>query len=354
MPGKREEYKRSKIANVCWFVGLAVLLYSYWLVMTNFVIRDFYDPQYALKAGRMEARMKEFPGHPPWVVMGSSRVEYGFRPGVIADRMNEKNAPMIFNFGLGGANLFRQLICLRRLVEDGMKPRRVGIEILGAVMSHELYLFVDDPNLTIRARKDELGVYGSYCNSPENLRHDWICSRFNPAYKYGIKIPNQTLAWRLLPVPLIHEVGEKPPYDKWGWHPGPSAPIPESDFRHGFEIAKNQYKDLFHDFKISPDTDRALMQILDLCKNEGIEVFLFRTPESNVFQALYTPEADTAIDSYIAKIKNQYSVPFIDARSWIGIDGFTDGHHLNATGGEKFTRRFVDELFQTGASYAKP
>ena len=73
----KTKFIRRKIAGIRWFTGLALLLLLYWWGMTNFVIRDFWDPQYVMKAERLRACINENPGRPLWLVMGTSRVERG-------------------------------------------------------------------------------------------------------------------------------------------------------------------------------------------------------------------------------------------------------------------------------------
>jgi hypothetical protein len=91
--------------------------------------------------------------------------------------------------------------------------------------------------------------------------------------------------------------------------------------------------------------DHDLRAMLDVCRAGGIEAFLFRMPEDRDFQAFYTPQANAAIASYVENIEKEYKVRVIDARSWYpDRDHYLDGHHLDATGAEIFTRRFVSEL----------
>jgi hypothetical protein len=341
--GRKTKFIRDRIATLVWTVGLAVSLLLYWWVMSNYVIRDFWDPQYVMKMERLKARVAENPGRPLWLVMGSSRVERGLRAGILDEGATDKNAPMIFNFGLGGGGMFREFICLRRLLDAGFKPREVGIEIVGGAMSREMFEESNSPNLLVRARRNELKDYLEYSDDPAMFITQWRLSRWDPAYKYGIKVPGQTLAWRLIPLPGVRHL-ESVPYDKWGWFPQPPAPIPEDDYHRAFEIAKTQFQDKFMNFQISRKTDVPLRRMLEMCRNAGIGVFLLRMPENSDFRAFYTPGANVVIEAYLAKIEGEYGVPMIDATMWIGGGGFTDGHHLNATGAEEFTRRFGAEL----------
>lgn len=341
-----KKFQRKKRNGVLCFVALTVFLYAYWWVMSNRVIQDFWDPQYVFKRERLEARMKEYPGHPLWLVMGSSRVQSGLRTDLLVDRMQkDDNYPLIFNFGLGGASTFREYICLKRLLKAGIKPQRVGIEILGASMSRDIFEMADAPQLLIRARPDEMYDYVVHSDNPGLFYETWSRSRWDPTFRYGMKVPNQTLTWRLIPLPGIGHL-EKTPYDQWGWATEPPAPIDPDFYRAHFELAKGQFANKFEDFKISPKTDVPLRKMLEMCRDAGIDVFLFKMPEEKEFQALYTPEAEARIAEYLAQIEKEYGVSMIDARNWIGKEGFMDGHHLNADGAADFTQRFSDAVMK--------
>lgn len=351
--GTRRKFQHAKFAGLCWAGALLVLLLTYWLGMVNFGIRDFWDPPYAHKHEELLARMKEYPNHPLWLVMGSSRPRDGFRPALLLDRMGGSGAPLIYNFGMGGSTLLRQLICLRRLMADGIRPQRVGIEIVGVFMSNKYDMFANDPKVIIHVRRNELDDLLGYSTDPVRVRHDWLESRINPACAYGMKVSGQTLIWRLIPIPWAWPLDrclDKYFYDKWGWLPGWPALNSRADFLKRFEVWKNDFADSFKDFTISGSNDRALRQILELCRKEGVQPFLFEMPESDEFRALYTPQANAALESYLGKIESEYGVPMIDARTWIGWQGFSDGHHLNVEGAKTFTLRFGDELFKS----AKP
>ena len=349
----KAKFRRSRIAGIVWFAVLTASLLLYWWVMANFVIRDFWDPSFVMKSERLRARIKEDPQRPLWLVLGSSRVEFGLRPGVVEEGGGNRDVPLIFNFGMSGAGVFRQYIYLHRLLEEGIKPRGVGIEIFAADMNRELIPASDVPQLLVRARKDELGDYLRYSNTPPDFLAQWWRSRLDPAYKYGMRMPGQTLTWRLVPLPVIRRV-EKKMYDPWGWIPVP-ATTPEDVYRKNFDVTKGRYKGDLQNLTISTNADLVIRKILVMCKTAGIEVFLLKMPESADFREMYTPQASVTLASYIAKIQADYpAVPLIDASTWIATAGFSDGHHLNGTGGGEFTRRLAAELFKIGKAQAGP
>jgi len=344
MQSRKQKFIRGKTAILRWFCVFLFLFLVYWCVMVGFVISDFFDPQYALKPGLLRKRMAEYQGHPLWLIMGSSRVEDGFRPALLVERMGKPGAPVVFNFGLSGSDMFRQLVCLRRLVEDGVKPQRVGIEVLGALMYHKSTLMLDDPRVFDRARRDEVDLFSSYSMDAQRLRKCWWRSRLDPTYEYGMVVPGQTRSVRLIPLPFVWPLGDSRPYDKWGWFPGIARASKEEYYRK-LEGTRTQFHEWYDSSGITVNSDRALRQILDLCKSKGIEVFLLRMPESEDYQAFYPPEANAGMDIYLQKIEKEYNVPEINARSWIEREGFSDGHHLNTDGSAKFTLRLGDVLF---------
>lgn len=351
---ERSKYDSRIKTSLCWFVGFMVAGYGYWLVMTNFVIRNFWDPQYAMKADLLRERLAEKPGNPLWVVLGSSRVDDGVKPDVMEDMLHGEKAPLLFNFGMSGSDLFRELIILRRLISDGMKPQRVGIEILPPLLSSNESSFISAPSLLVRMRHNELEVQCSHSFNSKFVCKTWMESRTNPIFKWGTKVEMQTMpAWRLLPVPFLRQIGDnKNVFDKWGWCYPFFKKVSREDYFKGIQAGRRAFGPSLKDFKVTKNNDQVLREILDLCKQSDIDAFLLLMPESIDFQSIYPDQANKALESLVNHLKSDYGVVVINARSWIAPDGFIDGHHLLASGAEAFTRQFVEELFKTAKQQA--
>lgn len=347
MTSRWQKFKKGKRTILLWFVLFLFLFHAYWLAMTNFVIPDFWDTQYSLKPGLLLQRVKEHPGHPLVLIMGSSRVEDGVRPGLLASTLDKPKTPLIFNFGYSGSDLFREYICLRRLLADGVKPQRVGIEFNGATLYHTLPLNIDDPRYFMRARRDEVDIFSSFVPQPGPLKKEWLRSRLDPTYKNGMVVPGQARMVRLIPLPFVWKFGESRPYDAWGWYSGVVGIPSDEEFSKRLEFTRKQLLDSIEEPKITASNDRSLRLMLDLCKKNGIDAFLLRMPESKEYQAFYPPGANQEMDEYLHAVCKEYNVPLIDARSWIDRKGFSDGHHLNYLGSEEFTKRLGQELLDT-------
>jgi len=187
-----------------------------------------------------------------------------------------------------------------------------------------------------------LDIYSKYSLEPARVRHLWLKSRFNPASVFGVNLPPHTFSWSSFP---RFWRAEKPPYDKWGWLPlGPTGATYDEKLSAEEAVYKKQY--FMGRFSVSDFTDRVMSEMLDICKKENIDVFLFRMPESPNFQKIYTPEANASVEKYLARIEEEHGIPFVDGRSWMEEKGFDDGHHLTPEGAEEFTKRMGLELLK--------
>lgn len=331
---KRAKTKRKAIVGLLWLGGIILAAQVFILLLTNVFARDFWDSQYAQKDDFLQARMAEKPGKPVWLVIGSSRI----LDGVDAGLMNGPDSPVVFNFGLGGADLLREYICLRRAIADGIKPQRVGIEVIGAFMHSNLDGFVTNQTLAIRLRPSELDCIDEYSSAPAVTKAFWWESRLNPGYKLAVRLPSHPM--RSFP---RFWLGDKPPYDKWGWWRYEVRPL-DAAYQKRLDDERGPYEALVKNFEVSQKYDATLHKILALCKSHNINVFLLRMPESPEFRKFYNADANQKIDAYLNKITKESGVALVDANLWIAEEGFFDGHHLNGNGAEEFTRRLAEEL----------
>jgi hypothetical protein len=67
-------------------------------------------------------------------------------------------------------------------------------------------------------------------------------------------------------------------------------------------------------------------------------------PEGTYFRGWYPPHAEPLIRGLLSDLRKDYGVEVIDARRWIGDDGFWDSHHLVDTGATAFTDRLASEV----------
>ena len=326
------------LAGVAWFAAFLALAYAYWVVMSTFVIRDFWDTGYAWKLELLKARMKEHPGRPVWLLFGSSHVDDGLAADTLTDKINDGKSPLLFNFGTPGSDLFFQFIWLRRTLNAGIAPARVGVEF-DMLLNNNDSDFAENPALIPRARRQELAEFCAHSDKPATTRDIWLQSRLNPFFEHGMRAPQQALTLRLLPF-LSHM--ERQYNSNWGWLQIKSPHPPQAQFdamigrfAHYTDRVKQP---------IPPSADRTLHAIIDLCREYKTSLFLIRMPEGAVARN-DSPEALGKIQTYLDKLSRDENIQVIDARSWVPDDGLFDPHHLNVQGAIQFTKKLADVLY---------
>jgi hypothetical protein len=112
------------------------------------------------------------------------------------------------------------------------------------------------------------------------------------------------------------------------------------------EAACQGYYPALQHFRIVDISDRAVRELITLCRQEGIGLTLLLTPEGKIFQSWYSPAARQLIDRYCQELSRTYDVSLVDARDWLGEEQFVDSHHTRVSGAEAFTRRLGSDVLQ--------
>src|SRR5205807_756932 len=133
--GATARRKSRGIAALPWAIGAFLLGQALLLWAFYGWHPEAHDPEYGGKLRRLRALIAAKPTAPLIVVLGSSRVAMGFRPDAIAGvRAADGREPIVFDYSSDGSAPILQLLCVRRLLDDGIKPDWVVVEYW-----HEVY-----------------------------------------------------------------------------------------------------------------------------------------------------------------------------------------------------------------------
>jgi hypothetical protein len=301
------------------------------------------DPEYGSKWARLRARRAEKPDRPLLVVLGSSRSNLGFRPAVLSDyRPRTGPAPLVFNFALNGAGPLLELLCLRRLLHDGVRPDWAVIEVHPALLNQERGWSEAAALNVNRLRWVDMPAVARYADRPSLLVRRWCRSRLAPCYTHRFCILTR-YAPDLLPESQADELRR---LDGFGWNQYERDGVNAERYRRGVAYARREYAAALARFQVSPAPDRALRELLALCRDRGIVAFLLLMPEGSEFRGWYPPAARSRIDEYLDGVSRAYGAPLIDARCWLDDRCFFDSHHLLPGGSTAFTRRFGREVLR--------
>ena len=308
------------------------------------------DPEYEIKLAKLRERLKEYPQRPLILVLGSSRPAAGIRPDLWQEMAANDRTPMVFNFAMAGVGPRQQLIYLRRMLSEGIHPAAVMIEILPALLNQtddscEAYAIK-----THGMQAEELASLEGH--SVATLSANSVPSSEPSSYWASLRL---RVLRRFAPAWIETDVNSKASpkhYTPWGWQPfarGVKVATAE-EYRRGFERARSEYEAILADWKVTDVGDRALVRILEICRQEKICAALYLMPEGADFREMYRPEVRAALNDYLATITQNYGVPVLDATEWSADQDFWDGHHLLADGAARFTQRMCQEFLGSFAA----
>jgi len=260
----------------------------------------------------------------------------GIRPDAYEAEFGSPHAPLLMNASRVGAGPILQLLTLRRLLADGVKPDRVLLEYWPPLLRGDgIYreeLRIDTTRLTMM---DEPVIRG-YFADPELTLGRIQQARVVPLYSYRRRVLDQ---W--LPDWLPHSEQTRAAWksiDEWGWLPGRESATQRE--RDGVRPAvASFYVPLYATYEVTPIADRALRDCLDVCKSHGIAVSLMTMPEASWFDTMKTAQAVQIADAHLAKLIADTGVNMIDGRTWATDDDLPDGFHLTRNGAASFTRK---------------
>jgi hypothetical protein len=288
------------------------------------------DPEVESKLRRLCARRAEAPGRPLVVILGSSRTAYGLD----AARLSRDSGATVFNFGIMGSGPLMDLVTLRRLLDAGVRPDLLYVEIMPPLLADQ-DLSLEEKLLEVsRLRLDEVLVLCRHSDHRLRLLRHWCQARMLLSGPNRAGLHSRMTGDDPLTAPGLLDVH--------GWRARRGG-IDEKARREGAELARHQYDGACAIPAVAPGSRRALEALLALCRREGIAVRLLLMPEGKGFRDLYTAPARQAIRAFLAQFRARWGVAVVDARAWVEDAGFWDTHHLLAEGACCFTARFQRE-----------
>jgi hypothetical protein len=327
---RRRAGRRPARSAVGWLGALTVLTFVVLGVAVENGYPELRDPEYGLRLKRLRERVGQHPGRSLVVVLGTSRVSLGVRPAEVVNRPG----PMLFNFGLIGSGPQHQLLMMRRLLADGVRPDSVVLEVWPSFLSNVL-----QPIDARRLRAGEWDYAARYHPgaSEDDWRRDrWVLPYAHRAFLLSLAAPG----W--LPGVARCDAGWEG-LDGWGWRPGLSEPP------GGWDRRVPCYAEAFHgpilrNFVPHPDAEPGLREFLEVCRGAGVPVTLTRLPESSIFRSWYAPATEAAFAGLVGSMQRDYGSGWIDARDWMDDRWLPDEFHLSQQGAALFTRAFADRV----------
>jgi hypothetical protein len=309
------------------------------------------DPLYGLRLCSLRTKRAESPKAPLFLILGSSRVKYSVWPGAMKVHGREgEPPPVVYNFGVNGLGPIRELMYLRRLLADGVRPDWLLVEVwpplwpeAGYFTESRMVLGEDD------LRWRDIPLVGRYFLKEQGVVRYGLRKWLLPISDYRGRLLEAT-AHVLLPHAQARESAEHVrdwlPKDDTGWFPLPWGATTAEGRRRAIEHGAEEMKPLVDPLNIDPRSDSALRELLTECRRHDIQVALILMPEHSRTRGWYPPQAHELVGSYLNRLRQDYPVPIVDTRAWAPDEDFADYCHMGTNGVPAFSERLGREVVQ--------
>ena len=263
-------------------------------------------------------------------IYGSSRAWVHFNSQMIQDSLQVP----VYNFGIDGHNFWLQYLRHLEYLKHNKKP-------------HTIILSVDA--FTLQKRSD---LYQPEQFLPVML---WNQNVYNYTHSYeGYSIYDYC-------IPLLRYVGQKEALEQI-WHVMKGAAQPQRhkgfagmDMTWNKDLEMAQAKGEKYTIQFDKPTMRLFERFLIECKKAKIDVVLVYAPEYTDGQHFVSNRKQ--LMDYYRKQADQNHIPFLDFSSDALCDDqslFYNSSHLNKTGADLFTRKFIHVLKRRIIPMQKP
>jgi len=302
----------------------------------------WHDPVYAAKLNCLETQRRQSPDSEAIVVLGSSRVICGMHGKEVQEAFPPEHPVTVCNFGVTAGGPIMSRLHLERLLEQGIRPDVVVIEVLPALLTRgfEGVETLQYPVERYQLREHAYAVHWGV--QPDRLTPVRLGSLLLPSYAHRIRMW-QDIHPGWLPPHLRFEWTETA--DAWGTVPMAIPDEPPLELRRrALKAAREQYHPRVSTFVTSERGTSALHELLVRCREVDCRVVLLWMPEGKTFQTWYRPGAQEEFLEYLARLQCEFGCDLIDAQDWMPEEAFVDSHHLLKTPACAFSRRLGKEL----------
>jgi hypothetical protein len=300
------------------------------------------DPEYGFKLARLREQIAEEPNRPLVLLLGSSRSGVGLDPQQFGTERGGNVPPLVFNFALSGAGPIRHLMLLRTLLDEGVRPQRLLLEL------HPLFLNQGGGALREECRIDvhrldrvAMETLADYSLDPDGVRHRWWEGRLLVAHGNRHELLDWVLPRLCARFPQYNIFRQ---INSWGWLAFPGRVKNQEARQKLVDRARLEYRDSFPNFAVTSEPDRALRALLTLCREKGIAVTMYIMPEGSEFRSWYPAAARRQVSDYLNRLQGEYAFNLHDLTNSMPDESFADSHHLLPEVVARFSTKFALEV----------
>ena len=241
---------------------------------------------------------------------------------------------VVYNLGINRSGPLSQTIFLRRLLDRGVRPDLVVLEVTPLVFDYsELPVLPAD-----HLERADLALLQPHTDNP-HLRSEWRQAFCVPVYGNRLSMLNY-LAQFL--VPFDDRLILWPDIDDHGWQ---RKEVPTAEQRRETdERVRAIMQPRLARFAATDASLRAFADLLAFIRGRHVPVVLVLMPEGALLRSFYPAEEYAKLRARLSALAQAYDMPLIDARDWLSEEQFTDSYHPNCVGARTLTERLGREI----------
>lgn len=309
------------------------------------------DPLYGYRLRCLRERLAADPNAPLFLIMGSSRVKYSIWPEAMKIHTADSTAqPIVYNFGLNGMGTIRELIYLRRLLADGVRPNHILLEIWPPLWAETGFF---SESRMVQGEDDlhwgDLPLVWRYFRRDRDVLRMALRRSMLPISDLRARLLASTIK-PLLPRSKFWELtafdSQCLPKDEGGWFPLPWETTSAEAKQFALKDGEEKIRPLLQPVRVDPRSDAALRELLAECRQHGIAITLILLPEPSHTRDWYTPQSHRIVGDYLTNLQRDCPVAIVDTRTWVEDENFSDSCHMSQRGVPTFCERLGREVVQ--------
>jgi hypothetical protein len=268
------------------------------------------DPCYGRKLARLKQRLTSSAGQdrPLCVVqIGSSRTIFGLRGQVAEPWLSERlgRPVVLFNMGFTAAGPITNRINLQRLLNAGVRPDLVVLEVLPRGLADEKPLCELLPQAfpASRLRHDEMRTLCRHAGRDRpGLRREWWLAQAAPLHTYRFSLLAR-ITPTLLPASACVELSSFENIDDSGWVE--IARLSPEQVQRSLNVARQSYEPILRSFRLSRSQVAVVRETIALARQAGVKTALVLMPEGPIFRSWYPAAAWRQIDTALKELSRR-------------------------------------------------
>ena len=244
--------------------------------------------------------------------------------------------PLVYNFGYRGATPLWTWLLLMRLLDCGIKPDFVLVELALAECVNPCPAEQQIKEWTGRLSLADIRRLRPYVENEWQLPSDWLAERLS-----ALSVFSEGIRSDLRPKWQQHRTRANYTWeimDEYGYVPYPSNQVTATDRHRLMHEAFRIHRRSIAGAPVSEVVRQVHRDLAARCYAEGIVVAFTWAPESRKYQDAFGPCRTETVAEYTRFFAAELKAPVFAAPDCLVEEDFADGYHLLPSGAARYSR----------------